>query len=674
MVVQMGFWLLVLGMVCAALSIGTSIFAGISKKNRWVAWSRNFLLFVPILLTLSIGILIYLLLSGRFEVFFVYSVTHRNLSSWMKVSALWADQVGSLLFWNWLLSLSAFFFLNKFWKKNWVSLPWAVLSFSLVCAFFLGISVFLENPFESVWLLPEGDFRISMFPTSGATLYTAEDGMSLNPLLQHSGMMIHPPMLYLGFAGFLYPFVISIAFLLNKNKKDTPDWQQHLFPTMLAAWGFLSLGLVLGSWWSYGVQGWGGYWGWDPVETAALLPWLSGTAAIHNLVLLKKRRIFLRFALILVILTWLLALFASFLTRSGIVVSVHAFADSPIGIPFGIFLFMLVLASIVLFIKQWSKFRLEWQLDSYYSLESLTLFSNFLLIGCLFVCLWGLLYPLISNQFSGQRIVLDAKYFPRTVGPIFGGVLLLMGFAGLVSWKKGLKGDLKKKLLIPITTFFAAMIFIPVRLGNIRISTWISFGLAVFVFASLLQQSICDIRLFFNKSRKTTGARKLLGSRLIHMGVVIIALGIIGMENLAEEKQAFLFKGEELTIASYAISFLDLDIVEKSNEVLSINSQLALSRNGDPVGYFNPYRDIFLLRNQYISIPAISHSLAGDVYMLMAEYQITPEEGVLLSVKVNPLVNFLWIGSVLLIIGTIYAISGSFQKRRSLSVQGVEND
>jgi cytochrome c-type biogenesis protein CcmF len=329
MFADFGFGILVVTFLLALFSVAAAVYGYKVKEDRWVESARRAMLLTFPLVTLGVLSLVYLLLSGHYELKYVYSVTSNDMPLYLKVTALWGGQAGSLLFWAWLMSAFASAVMLRKWERDREFLPWVAVVTGITLAFFLSLIVFFENPFARWWQTQSGEVA-AMFQPAGALPLTPSDGQGLNPLLRHPGMIIHPPMLYLGFVSFVIPYAFAMAALITGRSDDR--WIRITRRWTLWAWLFLSIGLVLGMRWAYDVLGWGGYWGWDPVEIAALLPWLVGTPFLHTVMIQEKRGMFKQLNMFLIILTYVMVIFGTFLTRSGVLSSVHAFAQSAIEI------------------------------------------------------------------------------------------------------------------------------------------------------------------------------------------------------------------------------------------------------------------------------------------------------------------------------------------------------
>src|SRR5512147_2217637 len=390
MIANFGYGVLVISFLVALYSVFAAIYGERTKNASLVESARRAMLLTWPLLTLTAGILIYLLTNNHYEVQFVYEVTSRSMPSYLKVTAWWGGQAGSLLFWSWLMSAFASLVTLRKWDRDREFLPWVIVVASVTMAFFLGMNLFFENPFAQLYQGVDG-INAHTFQPANSLPFTPADGRGLNPLLRHPGMVIHPPMLYLGFVSFVIPYAFAIAALITGRTDDR--WIRITRRWTLVAWLFLSCGLVLGSRWAYDVLGWGGFWGWDPVEIAALMPWLTGTAFLHSVMIQEKRGLFKYWNMLLIILTYDLVIFGTFLTRSGVLSSVHAFAQSSIGPLFFIFIALTFTVSVALLIYRWDTLKAEGQMNSMFSREALFLLNNLLFMGILVICFWGVISP-----------------------------------------------------------------------------------------------------------------------------------------------------------------------------------------------------------------------------------------------------------------------------------------
>jgi cytochrome c-type biogenesis protein CcmF len=379
MVANFGFGALIVTLLISTYGIFAAVYGGIKKSPTWVDSARNAMLLTFPLLTLAAACLIYLLANSHYEVEYVASVTSNSMPLYLKVTALWGGQSGSLLFWTWLMSAFASAATLRKWDRDREFLPWVIMVALVTLVFFLAMVVVFENPFERLWQVSASSVIKTMFPPIGAELVFQQDGRGLNPLLRHPGMVFHPPMLYLGFVSFVMPYAFAIAALITGRTDDR--WIRLTRRWTLIAWLFLSLGLLLGSRWAYDVLGWGGYWAWDPVEIAAFMPWLAGTAFLHSVMIQEKRGMLKQWNMVLIILTYDLVIFGTFLTRSGVLSSVHAFAQSAIGPLFFVFIGLTFIVSLSLLFQRSNALKSETEMTSLLSRESLFLVNNLLFMG-----------------------------------------------------------------------------------------------------------------------------------------------------------------------------------------------------------------------------------------------------------------------------------------------------
>src|SRR5512141_3007975 len=423
MIANFGFGVLVVSFLVALYSVFAAIYGDRKKIPAMVESARRAMLLTWPLITLAAGILIYLLTNNHYEVQFVYEVTSRSMPTYLKITAWWGGQAGTLLFWSWLMSAFASLVTLRKWDRDREFLPWVIVVACITMAFFIGMNLFFENPFAQLYQGVDG-INAHTFQPANSDLFTPVDGRGLNPLLRHPGMIIHPPMLYLGFVSFVIPFAFAIAALVTGRTDDR--WIRLTRRWTLVAWLFLSLGLILGGRWAYDVLGWGGYWGWDAVENAALLPWLTGTAFLHSVMIQEKRGMLKQWNMVLIILTYDLVIFGTFLTRSGVLSSVHAFAQSAIGPAFFVFIGLTCVTSLGLLIRRWPELRSETEMKSMLSRDALFLLNNLLFMSILVVCCVGVIYPLASELFTGQKVTVGPPYYERATAPIFAALMFLM--------------------------------------------------------------------------------------------------------------------------------------------------------------------------------------------------------------------------------------------------------
>jgi len=661
MIANLGYGALVITLVVAIYGVAAAVYGVRRDAPAWVDSARNAMLLTFPLLTLSAVSIILLLVNGNYEVEYVASVTSNSMPTYLKITALWGGQAGSLVFWTWLMSAFASAVTLRKWDRDREFLPWVIVVSLATLVFFLVMIVFFENPFTRIWLPPIGQPVVAMFPPAGAELLVQPDGRGLNPLLRHPGMIIHPPMLYLGFVAFVIPYAFAIAALVTGRTDDR--WIRITRRWTLVAWLFLSLGLILGGRWAYDVLGWGGYWGWDPVEIAAFMPWLTGTAFLHSVMIQEKRGMLKHWNMVLIILTYDLVLFGTFLTRSGVLSSVHAFAQSAIGPLFFFFIGLTFIVSLSLLLYRWNDLKGESHLTSLFSREALFLLNNLLFIGILVICFWGVIFPLISELATGQKVTVGPPFYERATGPLFAGLLLLMGIAPLAAWRHSTAKTLGRAMWKP---FIASLVVLGIVLiaGIRQPAALLAFWLCAFVISvtlyefwrgALARHRKSDESLPLALWRLIGRNRRRYGGYVIHLGVVLMAIGIIGIEVFQTETQGTIAQGESISLGNYAITYDSLANFDTNDGRNVARAVVTVYKNGDAVGELYPRRDYYYESQQPMTIPGVRSTWEDDFYVLLVDWQPVSTIGATFKIYHNPLVNWLWIGGLVFILGTLIA-------------------
>src|SRR5580704_11143944 len=472
------------------------------------------------LLTSAVGILLYSLIKGDYRMAYVWATSNHTMQTQYKVAAWWGGQEGSLLLWSWLLATYSAIIVFQNRRKFREMMPYVVGVLMFTQTFFLILNAFVASPFKMI--------------AAGRGIVDIGDGQGLNPLLQYWTMVIHPPMLYLGYVGFIAPFAFAIASLATKQPGD--EWIKTTRRWTLVTWMFQTTGVLLGMGWAYAVLGWGGYWGWDPVENASLLPWITATAFLHSVMMQEKKGMMKVWNMVLVSATFFLCIFGTFLTRSGIVNSVHAFSQGPIGMYFVVFLSIGIAATATLIVSRLDFLKSEAQMESVLSRESSFLFNNLVLLASCFAILWGTLFPVISEKFTGEKISVDAPFFNRINVPIAMFLLLLTGIGPLIAWRKSSFDSLRRAFLWPTlagVTVAAGLLAMGVR----SFYALVSFGLCMFVLASVAMEFVKGANAIASKDKTgfissaielTHRNTRRYGGYLVHVGVVIMFIGFTG--------------------------------------------------------------------------------------------------------------------------------------------------
>ncbi|MCA9945679.1 MAG: heme lyase CcmF/NrfE family subunit, partial [Anaerolineales bacterium] len=538
MIPDLGYIALLLALAAAVFSAVAAYYGRHTNQPRWVESARNATIATFPLITIACLLMIYSLLTSDFSVEYVWRVSSIEMPTYLKVTALWGGQAGSLLFWNFLLSIFTAASMARNWSKQRELMPYALMVASFTQIFFIAISLFVENPFA----------RLTSIPA---------DGNGLNPLLRHPGMIIHPPMLYLGFVGFTIPYAFAMSALISGKLDDV--WIKITRRWTLVAWLFLSLGLILGGRWAYDVLGWGGYWAWDPVENASFMPWLAGTAFLHSVMIQEKRNMFKMWNIFLILLTYCLVIYGTFIVRSGVISSVHSFAQSAIGPLFFGFIAIMFVFSAFWMLKRREALRSENRLSSLLSREAAFLYNNFLILAILLVVFLFTNYPIFSELVTGEKGFVGPPVYEQALGPLFLLLVLLMGVAPLTMWYRSSIERIGMSLRWPA---LAAFIFIGAVYFALNIHGWGALlGLWVVFFSLVLtllefwkgtrarmKRGENAVQAFSNLMARN---RRRYGGYWIHLGVIVMAFGIIGVEIFQEQTQIRLTVGETAVLGRY---------------------------------------------------------------------------------------------------------------------------
>jgi cytochrome c-type biogenesis protein CcmF len=591
----------------------------------------------------------FLFLSDDFHVEYVAAYSSRALPVYYKFSAFWAGQSGSLLLWSLLSSVLILFSVRYLSKRSFAGLPYYILITAAGQLFLLILNIWGANPFNILeQVYPDGS-KVPFFPI---------DGKDMNPLLQHPAMIIHPPLLFVGYAGFIIPFAIAAASLLSKN--HTNDWIQLARPWALFSWMFLTMGIMLGAWWAYMELGWGGYWAWDPVENASLLPWLTGTAFLHSIIAQHKKNYFRVWNVILISSTYLLCIFGTFITRSGFVSSVHAFAESPIGYYFLIYLFIVILFVVVLVLYNKKHLYIKQPIEFYISKESAFLFNNIVFGFLTLAVLYGTLFPAIYEAVSGQKITLGADYFNKITVPLAIMLLLLSGAGVRMPWGINLRKEIIIKFLYP-AFFFVITGILTLLILSINVNIVLIYSLSAFLFTIIIQEfydifhSICrtkfeGIKFFFQAIQKH---QHRLGSNIIHFGILLIIVGISGSyfnDHLMFQGRV----GDNTAIHDYEIK-IDRIIFDQNRQYESLLVYATLYHEDRLLDQLIPEYRLYKANQQYSSEVALYSTFSKDIYIVLAEYH-PEDQSVIFQIYINPLVKWIWMGAFILLIGSVMSL------------------
>src|SRR5450755_1708164 len=550
-----GSFALLLALICAVYAFVGGIFAIRTRHPLLVKSARQAGMATCGLIFIATFSLVYLFFSDSYWVAYVVAHSNRDLATFYKIAALWSGQEGSLLFWSFLLAVYVFSALFAYRNKNGELMPYVGVVLAGVQIFFLTLNNFVASPFK-------------VLATPGANgvlqIFTRADGSGLNPLLQYPEMVIHPPNLYSGYTGFTIPFAFALGALLARYPGE--KWIHLTRKWTMIAWCFQTAGVLLGAHWAYAVLGWGGYWGWDPVENASLLPWLTGTAFLHSVMMQEKRGMMKVWNVWLVFTTFLLCILGTLLTRSGVVSSVHAFAQSSIG---GWFVGFLVLVFVVCFASYWKNrdyLRSDNQLDSLVSRESSFLFNNLVLLAACFAILWGTLFPVLTEWVEGSKISVGPPFFNKVNIPIALFLLLLTGVGPLLAWRKTSFDALRRNFAWPLAGGIVAGV-VAFIFGFRDVYSLICMILGVFVTLTIASEFYRGARVISSRDGSniftavgelTMRNTRRYGGYVVHMGMVLIFIGIAGIP-FNKDIQKEMAIGDSLNIGPYSILCQNFD-------------------------------------------------------------------------------------------------------------------
>jgi cytochrome c-type biogenesis protein CcmF len=677
MLSEIGFIALVVALLVAIYSAAISVWGARQKNDALVLSGRNAALTSVALVILSTLALWMSIINQDYQNAYVWSVSNPAMSDFFRVSALWGSQAGSLLFWSGIMAVFAGASILLNWRSHRRLMPYAIAYMMGIMIFFLFLSVVFENPFERWWVMPDlpaNEQVVSQVfqPAGGVAPLSerlGESAQGLNPLLRHFGMAIHPPMLYLGFVGFMIPFAYAMSALASGDLST--NWIKASRRWALVAWLFLSLGLILGGRWAYDVLGWGGYWGWDPVENAAFLPWLLGTAFIHSVMIQEKRGMMKTWNMFLIIGTFSAVIFGTFATRSGLVESVHSFARSEIGFPMFFFWFTLTLISVGLIMhrRRQGYLRDEHRFKSLLSRESFFVLNNLVFVALFIAVFWGSFgAPIVSELFMSTNITLGIDYFMQVTPPLFLILFILMGVAPLAAWGTTSLKRLGRSLLVPAILTVISVVALVVLNDMVHPVAILGYSVVILSGWVAIYETYRGYRArqSIHKENPLQTIRTLFGRNprryggyMIHLGVTIIGLGIIGSTLFQMETQQTLRQGETLTIGDYEMrydAFQGQQIAE-DGRIMDI-ANVTILRDGNEIAQLRPRRDFFPTGSagmETMTIAGAHSTLENDFYVLLVGWEEISYASVTFKVYINPLINLIWWGSFILIAGTFFS-------------------
>ena len=626
MIPEFGQYALILALCVAVIQAVLPLAGAHQGRREWLVLARPAAQTVFILLGLAFISLSWSFYTNDFSVLYVAENSNSQLPVMYRLSAVWGGHEGSLLLWIFLLSTWTFLVaqLSKSLDEFMVARVIGVLG--LVISGLLLFTLFTSNPFDR------------LFPA-------AQDGRSLNPLLQDPGLIFHPPMLYMGYVGFSVAFAFAIASLLS-GRLDAA-WARWSRPWTTAAWIFLTLGIALGSWWAYYELGWGGWWFWDPVENASFIPWLVGTALLHSLAVTEKRGGFKSWTVLLAITAFSLSLLGTFLVRSGVLTSVHAFATDPSrGIFILIFLSLVVGSSLALYAWRAPKSSMGGKF-SLTSRETFILLGNVFLVASAASVLLGTLYPLLIDALNLGKISVGPPYFNSVFVPLTAPLLVLMGIGPWTNWKNTNLVTVIKRLWLAALVAILAAIIIPIAMGGFTWLTGLGFLLAFWVIASGCMQIVRQAKL-----GKPT--RSFMGMQVAHLGMAVFVIGVTMVGGYQQEKDVRMAIGDTVTVGGYQIQMKGVGPVPGPN-YLAMRGTFSLMRDGKVEATMLPEKRSYFSSTMPMTEAAINTGITRDIYVSLGEE--LEDKSWAVRVYYKPFVDWIWGGALLMALGGLLAIS-----------------
>ncbi len=653
--VDIGVFSIFLSVLVISYTIIAALAGAKTKNYKLIKSAETSIFAIAGLMTIAMAALMYSFLTRDFKVAYVAYYSNKSLPLLYTISAVWAGQEGSLLLWAWLLSIFSAIVVIQNRKQNRILVPYLIVILIGVELFFVVLLTFVSSPFLLLETIPA-------------------DGFGLNPMLQNPGMVVHPPLLFLGYVGFTVPFAFALSALITGQLGDV--WIRSTRRWTIVSWFFLGAGILIGAQWAYVELGWGGYWAWDPVENASLMPWLIATAYLHSVMIQERKNMLKTWNILLIIFTFLLCIFGTFITRSGIISSVHSFGQSSLGSIFLIFLIMVLIGSLLLLIKRLQLLKSTNAIDSLVCRESSFLFNNLILVGAAFSIFWGTMFPIISEAIRGVKITVGPPFFNQVNIPIGLALLFLTGVCPLIAWHKATLKNFRRNLLVPlIVTIFGGIVLL---MAGINFGyTWISFTLCIFVLITIFFEFLRGVRARnkMNSENYFTSFGKLIwrnkrryGGYVIHIGIVLIFLGITGSAAFKIEREVYLYQGDSVEILNYKITYEELVQYPTENKEVT-SATLSIFKDHKKIGSLNPAVENYkYINEQTVSEVAIRSTLREDLYIILAGYE--PDgSAATFKIIINPLISWIWIGGLVIFFGTIFVILPDKREKGKLRIK-----
>ena len=639
-----------IGHAALLVALALSLYGGLvavraarSADPAWLASSQRTAVAQFSLVTLAAVALEYLLITSDFSV--KYVALHSTAASPVryKIAGLWGALEGSILLWEWLQALFVVLVARRAWSLRRDLSGYALAVLFAVSGVFLLILVALSNPF------------IRLNPP-------AAQGQGLNPLLEVTDMLIHPLLLYTGYVGFVVPYAFAMAALLAGRLDGT--WLTMTRRWTVTAWLFLTSGVLYGGWWSYRTLGWGGYWAWDPVENASFMPWLMGTAFVHSVMVQERRPMLKIWNLTLITLTFALTIFGTFLTRSGVISSVHAFASGAIG-PFLLaYLGLILLGSLGLLVWRWDRLGERAELDALLSRESVFLVNNLLLVAFCFTVFFGTLFPLLSEAVTGEKVSVGTPYFNWITVPISLALILMMAAGPLVPWRRGSWAHLGRLLRVPALVAVAASLAVwgvgRLPFGLVALGYTLPFFCAAVVLIEFWRATRGRGRATGESTPVAFGRvlrhnHRRYGGLIVHLGVVLVAIGVATSTVGKVEREATLKRGETLDIGRYQLRFQGLSASEEATHLL-VSADVQILDGGRVVAAVQPGQRVYPTSQSPFATVDIRYGFGQDLYVILGEFDRGAGQWATIKAQIHPLIAWIWIGGVVVVAGGLVAI------------------
>lgn len=635
------------------------LFFGIRKKDwRYVEASCRASKSVFFFMTLAVGILVHAFLTNDFRIEYVSSYSEISLPLFYKFTGLWAGQEGSLLFWGWLLAFYTTIVIFKDEKKPGAKyLPYTLIFLNITVLFFLVLANFVTQPFKLNAVVPA-------------------DGYGLTPVLQNPGMVFHPPTLYLGYVGFAIPFSYAMAALITGELGDW--WIRKTRAWTLFSWMFLTLGIVFGGWWAYRELGWGGVWAWDPVENSSLMPWFTSTAFLHSVMIQERRGMLKVWNLSLIVMTFALSIFGAFLTRSGIISSVHAFGQSRVGYVFLFFLVnILAVSTFYIVIRYRALKERKPRIESLVSRESSFLYNNIVLVGLCFATFWGTIFPLISEAVKGVKISVGPPFFNTVNSPLFLLLVALMALCPMLGWRSTSWKSAVKNLLLPS---FCLLLSLPILFyfGVQDFQPIFFYALSIFVLVTLVREYYLGAKVAIRHSNPgrmksflsfALKNRRRYGGFLVHAGVVFMVVGLAGYGFFQFKEDFRLKPGQEIQVQNYRLRYKTLQSVSGKNYEGG-GAVIEVYRNNRFIRILQPEKRAYQRDKPSTTEVAILNNLKKDLYLILGGWE--RDATINLTVVINPLLMWVWIGTFVTILGVLWAVIPVRRKDHELSAMAAD--